>query len=124
MTPQPSTAGAQPRPAEVRRWVRLALAVSFLLATFGGFGLGLGVMTACTNDYSCTVTVCAPCATADNWVLAGWGAQAVLFGVAVVLGVLAAVRVRPRVVKVAAQSVPLLGLALLVAAYVLANLSF
>ncbi len=101
----------------------MALAVSFLLATFGGFGLGFGVMTNCTNEYLCTVTGCAPCAIANSWVTAHWAAQAVLLAAACVLAVLAAVRVRPQAVKTAAQSIPLLGLALLVAAYVLATTS-
>ena len=124
MTPPPSPISEQPAPAAVRRSVRLALAVSLLLATFGGFGVAFGTMTACTNDYSCTVTACASCATADSWVTAGWAAQAVLFGVAVALAVLAAFRVRPRAVRAAAQALPVLGLALLVAAALLATASY
>ena len=123
MTP-PSPVADQPPPATVRRSARLALGVSLLLATFGGFGLAFGVMTACTNDYSCTVTACAPCATANSWVTAHWAAQVVLLGAAVVLAVLASIRVRPRAVRTAARSVPLLGLLLLIAAHVLAITSF
>ena len=124
MTARPFSSVDGPDAATVRGWVALALTVTFLLATFGGFGLGVGVMTACTNDYSCTATVCAPCATANTWVTAGWAAQAVLFGVAVVLAVLASPRVRPRAVTAVAQAVPSLGLALLVLAGVLASASY
>ena len=121
MTPPPSPIADQPPPAAVRRPVRLALAVSLLLATFGGFGLAFGAMTACTNDYSCTVSACAPCATVNSRVTAHWAAQVVLLGVAGVLAVLASLRVRPRAVRTAARLIPLLGLLLLVAAYALAS---
>ncbi len=82
MTRQPST-GLDP--ATVRRSVGLAVVVTFLLATVGGFGLSFGVMTDCTNEYSCTVTACAPCSTANGWLGAGWAGQAVLLLVAGVL---------------------------------------
>ena len=124
MTPPPSTRPGPPPATRVRRRVRLAVVATFVLATFGGFGLGFSVMTDCTNEYGCTLTGCAPCATANGWLLAGWAGQAVLLLVAGALGVLAARRVRPRAVMIAARFVPTLGLALLVAALVLARLSY
>jgi hypothetical protein len=82
--------------------LRASLAVVLLLATFGGFGAGFGVLTGCTNDYGCTVTACAPCATANDWLTAGWIAQGVLLLVGVASAVSTARSAWPRAVRVAA----------------------
>ena len=51
------------RPWTVWTPLGVALAVVLFLATVGSFGIGFGVMTNCTNTYSCTSTGCEPCAT-------------------------------------------------------------
>src|SRR5262245_29182662 len=51
-----------------------------LLGTVGWFGVGFGMMTDCTDDYSCTQTGCPPCGTAETWINVGgllqWGLAA------------------------------------------------
>ena len=69
--------------------LRASLVVIAVLATIGSFGVGFGIMTGCTNEYSCTVTDCAPCATTSGWLTAGWIGQGVLLLAWVVLAVLA-----------------------------------
>ncbi len=64
------------RPPPVRPWsvwtpLSVSLAVVGFLATIGSFGVGFGVMTSCTNTYSCTSTGCAPCGTTNAWLTAG-----------------------------------------------------
>ncbi len=54
---------------------------SSLLGTFGTFAVGFGIMTDCTNNYSCSSTGCVPCARRAagslggiaQWVLAATG---------------------------------------------------
>ena len=82
------------RPWTVWTPLGVALAVVLFLATVGSLGVGFGVMTNCTNTYSCTSTGCEPCATTSAWLTAGWIGQGVLLLVAVALVVLA-VRRRP-----------------------------
>ena len=55
--------------------VVLAIATSLVLGTLGWFAVGFGVMTDCTNEYSCSSTGCSPCATASRWITAGGVAQ-------------------------------------------------
>ena len=60
--------------------IRTAIGTSLLLGTFGGFAVGFGMMTDCTNNYSCSQTGCAPCATTSRWITAGGITQWVLAG--------------------------------------------
>ena len=78
------------RPPPVRPWsvwtpLSVSLAVVGFLATIGSFGVGFGVMTSCTNTYSCTSTGCAPCATTETWLVSGWIGQGLLLAGGVVL---------------------------------------
>ncbi len=79
-----------------------ALPLPLLLATLGSFGASSGVMTRCTNAYSCTVTTCHPCRAADLWLDAGWITQGVLLLIGVASAALGARRVRPRTVRLGA----------------------
>jgi hypothetical protein len=65
-----------------------SLFIVLVLATFGSFGAGFGLMTACTNAYNCTITDCDPCSARNTWLEVGWAAQGVLLALGVVLGVL------------------------------------
>lgn len=47
------------------------LTIAGLMGTAGFFAVGFGVMTDCTNNYSCTETGCPPCRTAQAWLVAG-----------------------------------------------------
>jgi hypothetical protein len=94
-----------------------------LLASFGGFAAGFGGLTDCTDEYRCTVTDCAPCATANDWFMAGWAGQALLL-LAVGVLLLAARRVRPRAVRGAAVGLTVISPALFVVTTVLAQRSF
>lgn len=67
----------------------LGILTSAVLGTLGWFAVGFGVMTDCTNEYSCTDTGCAPCDTASRWITAGGLTQLAL----VVAGVLVLVLV-------------------------------
>ena len=82
--------------------LRVSLAVVLVLTTVGSFGAGFGVMTDCTNEYSCTVTACAPCATANTWLTTGWIGQGLLLLAGLVLAVLAGRRTGHRAVRVGA----------------------
>ena len=99
-------------PAAVRTALGVSLGVVLFLATVGSFGAGFGVMTSCTNTYSCTVTVCAPCRTANAWLTAGWIGQGGLLLVGVALVVLAARHRRPRAVRLGALALGPLSVAL------------
>jgi hypothetical protein len=108
----------------VRGPLRLALAVTLLLATFGSFAAGFGGMTACTNDNSCSVPDCAPCATANDWFMAGWAGQGLLLLAAGALALLAGRRVRPAAIRLTALWLTALSLTLFVVTTVLAQRSF
>ncbi|WP_104524299.1 hypothetical protein [Blastococcus atacamensis] len=116
------------RDDETARSVRVPLArsllVALLLATFGSSGAGFGVMTDCTNTFSCTSTDCSPCAAATSWLTGGWIAQGVLLGAGVVLAVLAARRVRMPVVRRAALVLGPLAAVVFVATTTVATTSF
>ena len=60
------------------------------------WGVGFGVMTDCTNNFSCTVDDCDPCATANAWLTGGLVALGVLFLVGIALVVAAGQAWRPR----------------------------
>lgn len=60
--------------------VSTAVGTSLLLGTFGWFAVGFGMMTDCTNDYSCSQTGCTPCAMTSRWITAGGITQWVLAG--------------------------------------------
>ena len=75
--------------------VSIAIGSSLLLGTFGWFAVGFGMMTDCTNNYSCSQTGCAPCATTSRWITAGAIMQWVLAGTGVALLIRAARRKRP-----------------------------
>ena len=68
-------------------FVAVATAVCVLFGTIGWFAVGFGVMTDCTNNYSCSTTGCAPCATTGRWINVGGLAQQLLAaaGVAVLI---------------------------------------
>ncbi len=65
-----------------------AIGVCFVFGTLGWFSIGFGMMTDCTNNYSCTTTGCEPCADTGRWINAGGFAQWVL----AVLGIVVLVR--------------------------------
>ncbi|HYF73441.1 MAG TPA: hypothetical protein VD864_11510 [Nocardioides sp.] len=58
--------------------VGLAILTSAVLGTLGWFAVGFGVMTDCTNQYSCSDTGCGPCDRAEAWLGAGAALQMVL----------------------------------------------
>lgn len=89
--------------------VALAIATSVVLGTLGWFVVGLGVMTDCTNDYSCSSTGCAPCAATSRWITAGGITQLAL----AVSG--AVVLVRAMGTGRGRAGLPLVGVALLAA---------
>lgn len=68
----------------------VAIGVCLLLGTFGWFFVGFGMMTGCTNDYSCTTTGCSPCATTERWINAGGITQWLLAVAGIVVMVLGA----------------------------------
>jgi hypothetical protein len=59
------------------------MGISLILGTLGWFVVGFGMMTDCTNDYSCTVAGCSPCATTERWINGGGLAQLLLTGAGV-----------------------------------------
>lgn len=103
-------------------WPRLraSLVVIVFLGTIGSSAVGFGIMTGCTNEYSCTISDCAPCATTSGWLAAGWIGQGVLLLAWVVLAVLAARGVRLRSVRTAALRLAALSVALIAATTVAA----
>jgi hypothetical protein len=108
------------RPWTVWTPLGVALAVVLFQATVGSLGVGFGVMTGCTNTYSCTSTGCQPCATTSAWLTAGWIGQGVLLLVAVALVVLALRHRRLAAVRAAALALTPLSVALLVVTTALA----
>lgn len=112
--PQPShdTAAARRDPWWLWLAVVAALLVTSATATLVSFGLGFGVVTDCTNEYSCTETGCTPCATAGRWLRIGWAFQGLLLLGAIVLTVLAGGRrLRTQVIATAALAICLASLA-------------
>lgn len=87
------------RPRAEPRLLGPSLLVVLAVATVGSFAAGFGTMTGCTNEFSCTVSSCAPCRTAGTWLTTGWIAQGVLLLTGVVLAVLARRRTAPRAVR-------------------------
>ncbi|HEY0904154.1 MAG TPA: hypothetical protein VGE14_09720 [Marmoricola sp.] len=87
--------------------VALAIATSLALGTIGWAAVGFGVMTDCTNEYSCTSTGCPPCDTASRWITTGGIAQLglALAGVVVLVRGLRTARTR--------AALPLMGVLLL-----------
>jgi hypothetical protein len=63
--------------------VAVAIGICFLLGTVGWFSVGFGVMTDCTDNYSCSSTGCSPCATTARWINVGGLAQLLLAGAGV-----------------------------------------
>jgi hypothetical protein len=108
----------------VRAPLIVAIAVIVLVGTVGSFAVGFGVLTDCTNLYSCTRTACGPCRPAGEWLTTGWAAQGVLLLGGLVLVVLARRGVRPRVVRAAALALTVLSIAVLVTTTVLARQSY
>ena len=49
-----------------------SLVVVLFLATLSSFAATFGVMTNCTDTYSCTITSCGPCSAASTWLNVGW----------------------------------------------------
>ncbi|SET73935.1 hypothetical protein [Geodermatophilus poikilotrophus] len=118
MTPPGHASGV--RPWTVWTPLGVALAVVLFLATVGSVGVGFGVMTDCTNTYSCTSTGCPPCGTTSAWLTAGWIGQGVLLLVGSVLAVLAVRRRRLPAVRVAALALTPVSIALVVVTTALA----
>ena len=84
--------------------------VTGFLATVGSFALGFGVMTGCTNSYSCSTSGCGPCSAASALLLGGWVLQGALFVLAVALLVpLVRRRFRRSTLVVLALVVPLVS---------------
>lgn len=91
----------------------LAIGTCMLLGSLGWFAVGFGIMTDCTNDYSCSSGSCSPCAAAQRWITLGGITQWVLAAVGVAILV--------RRIKVGNPSTVLLaGAILLVASLVTA----
>lgn len=65
--------------------IAIAIGACLLLGTVGWFAVGFGIMTDCTNNYSCSQTGCTPCATTGRWINTGGIAQFVLAGIGVAL---------------------------------------
>jgi len=66
-------------------FVAVATAICLLFGTIGWFVVGFGVMTDCTNNYSCSTTSCSPCATTELWINAGALAQQLLAAAGIVV---------------------------------------
>ncbi len=68
-------------------FLTVAIGICLLFGTIGWFAVGFGVMTDCTNNYSCSTTGCPPCATTGLWINVGGLAQQLLAaaGVAVLI---------------------------------------
>lgn len=62
--------------------------VTVVLGSLGWMGVGIGVVSPCTDRFSCTSGTCAPCLQAGIWVTAGGAAQWALAVAALVLLVL------------------------------------
>src|SRR4051812_36407096 len=88
-----------PRGRGIQRWPAALAVVMPPLATVVMFGVGFGVLNACTDTFSCTVTGCAPCRPASSWLNGGWATQGVLLIAAVVLAVAARRGLRPATVR-------------------------
>jgi hypothetical protein len=56
----------------------VAIGTCLLFGTIGWFAVGFGVMTDCTDNYSCSPTGCSPCATTALWINVGGLAQLLL----------------------------------------------
>jgi hypothetical protein len=71
--PDPDAVRTSPRVLSIAGVVLVSVAIGtcLLLGTLGWFAVGFGVMTDCTNNYSCTETGCDPCAPAARWINAG-----------------------------------------------------
>ena len=102
----------RPSPA-VRLPLGISLAVVLLLATIGSFAVGFGVMTGCTNTYSCTTVSCRPCAATSTWLSVGWAVQGVLLVVAVTLTVLGVRGIRLHAVRLGAWLLGSVSIALM-----------
>ncbi len=63
--------------------VALAIGTCLVLGTFGWLVVGFGVMTDCTNEYSCSTTSCSPCRTTGLWINVGGLGQLLLAAVGV-----------------------------------------
>ena len=83
---RPETAGA-PRtgPSLVVLLSVLALGFAVLAGTLGSFGIGFGVGTSCTNEWSCGPGTCSPCNRVTHGMLLNAGGQALVVIVVVVL---------------------------------------
>ncbi len=85
--------------------VVLAVATCLALGTIGWAAVGFGVMTDCTNEYSCSTAGCPPCAATSRWITLGGLTQLGLavVGVVVLVRAVSAARVhrRPAVLVVA-----------------------
>ncbi len=61
----------------------VAIGACLLLGTVGWLVLGIGPMTDCTNNYSCSTSGCSPCATTRGWINAGGIGELMLAGVGI-----------------------------------------
>ena len=102
----------------------LAVVVPLLLGTVVVFAVGFGVLSACTDTYSCTVTGCAPCRPASSWLNGGWAAQGVLLVAAVMLAVAARRGLRPATVRAAGPTIAGLSVLVLLVTTALAMSSY
>ena len=73
------------RPVASVALVVIAIATCLFLGTVGWLAVGFSVMTDCTNNYSCSTTSCAPCATSGRWINVGAVVQLALAAVGVVV---------------------------------------
>ena len=82
-------------------WTPLSISLAgvLFLATVGSFAAGFGVMTDCTDTYSCTTSACRPCSATSTWLNVGWVVQGLLLLIGTGLVVLSARRIQLRVVR-------------------------
>ncbi len=112
----------------------LSLLVVVVLATFGSFGAGFGVLQTCTDLYSyrdveeSTLAdlpdLGNPCASAESWVNTGWAVQGVLLVVGLVLAGLTRWGVRSSAVRWACWLLGPSSIALLILTTSLAHGSY
>lgn len=94
--------------------VALAIATSLALGTIGWAAVGFGVMTDCTNEYSCSASGCPPCETASRWLMLGGLTQLGLAvaGVVVLVRAVSAARAHRRPTNLVVAGALLLAISL------------
>jgi hypothetical protein len=122
------TAPRRRAPSPLGTPLTLSLVVVLVLATFGGFAAGFGVLQTCSDLYGTAIeneTIEGdPCAAAESWVNRGWALQGVLLLVGLGLALLARRGVAARAVGWAGWLLGPVSIALLIATTSMANGSY